>query len=170
MPAGAQRFDGLDGIRGVCTLFVAYAHFGLWGCGWTAMECFFVLSGFLTRVLLQDREVAPSFGEYLKRFYVRRVLRLFPVLYLYLLILLLASPLIPAHHRVVQQVPYAALYVFNFWILSTHHTGSSMLDHLWSLGVEEQFYLLWPLLLGLLPRRHLPKLLLGCWCWRCCHA
>lgn len=156
------RIGGLDGIRGVCTLFVAYAHLGLWGCGWVAMECFFVLSGFLiTRILIQDRARAPNFGEYLKRFYVRRALRLFPVLYLYLTLVLLFSPLIPPEQNVAEQVPYAALYVFNLWILTDAHTGTPMLDHLWSLAVEEQFYLMWPLLLGLVPTRHIPKLLVS---------
>lgn len=148
------RIEGLDGIRGLATLAVIYAHLGLLGFGWIAMESFFVLSGFLiTRVLLQDQAVAPTFAIYLKRFYVRRVLRVFPVYYGYLLVLTLLTPVLPPQDEVGTQLPYAYAYIFNFYILSDAHTGTKLLDHLWSMCVEEQFYLVWPLLIALLPGR-----------------
>jgi peptidoglycan/LPS O-acetylase OafA/YrhL len=148
------RIAGLDGIRGIATLAVIYAHLGLLGCGWIAMECFFVLSGFLiTRVLLNDQSVAPTFGVYLKRFYLRRILRVFPVYYGYLLLLTLLTPVLPPGDEIGRQLPYAYSYVFNFFILYDGHTATKLLDHLWSMCVEEQFYLVWPLLIALLPGR-----------------
>lgn len=149
-----NRIVGLDGIRGLATLVVIYAHLGLLGFGWVAMESFFVLSGFLiTRVLLHDQAVAPSFGVYLKRFYLRRVLRVFPVYYGYLLVLTLLLPVLPAEDEIGRQLPYAYSYVFNFFILFDAHQGTKLLDHLWSMCVEEQFYLIWPLLIAMLPGR-----------------
>jgi peptidoglycan/LPS O-acetylase OafA/YrhL len=153
------RIPGLDGLRAISILIVLCAHsagtrnvpswlhvsvFGDLG-----VRTFFVISGFLITTLL--------LAEYGKRgrislgdFYIRRVYRIFPAFYVYLAILLIITALgwieLPAH-----DVAFAATYTMNF-----HAERTWWLGHLWSLAVEEQFYLLWPFALSVLrPQRAL---------------
>ena len=94
--SGAARqahIEGLDGLRGIALLMVVIAHLYLLNIGWVGMQSFFVLSGFLiTRVLLMDRDRAPTFGSYLKRFYIRRLWRILPLYYGYLAVMLVITP------------------------------------------------------------------------------
>jgi len=161
-PRGAARFEGLDGLRGVAMLMVIACHLQLINIGWTGLQSFYVLSGFLiTRVLLKDHECASGFGDYLKRFYIRRFLRVFPIYYAYLLVLTVAMMFAPGLRAVREQLPYAYLYVYNFCHLRAHYAPTRTLDHLWSLSVEEQFYLIWPFVIALVPRRAIQPLLLA---------
>lgn len=158
-----QRSARLDALRGLALALVLLYHLNLLGVGWVGVQLFFVLSGFLiTRQLLELRARRP-FGEYLQRFHGRRLLRIFPVYFLYLLILLACLPLLPAsqHDAVATQWPYAASFSYNWRGMTRFHEPTWFLDHFWSLAVEEQFYLVWPLLLYLVPRRGLPYLLAG---------
>jgi len=136
----------LDGLRAIAVLAVMSWHYVLPGVkgGFLGVDIFFVLSGFLiTRLLLE--EWALTGGIHLGRFYLRRALRLFPALFLLLLLML---PFVPRIWTV-----YSLLYVTNWGILAGK-LGSCAIMQLWSLSVEEQFYLLWPpLLLGLLALR-----------------
>jgi peptidoglycan/LPS O-acetylase OafA/YrhL len=153
------RIPGLDGLRAVSILIVLYAHgLGTHGMpslpqvkvfGDLGVRTFFVISGFLITTLLV--------GEYEKRgrislrdFYIRRVYRIFPAFYVYLAAILAVAALgwiaLPPI-----DVVFAATYAMNF-----HAERTWWLGHLWSLAVEEQFYLLWPLALAVLrPRRAL---------------
>jgi peptidoglycan/LPS O-acetylase OafA/YrhL len=146
----------LDGLRGVAISMVMlfHLHGPLFKGGYVGVGLFFVLSGFLiTALLVQEWEehAAISF----RRFYARRALRLLPALYTLLAVYLvalnvagLAEPLTErAENQPWQPALYAGTYVSNW----TRGLGVPMgaLAHTWSLSIEEQFYVLWPLLLGL---------------------
>ena len=143
----------LDGLRAVAVLAVMSWHYVLPGVkgGFLGVDIFFVLSGFLiTRLLIEEWELTA--GIHLGRFYLRRMLRLFPALFLLLLVTL---PFVPRIWTV-----QALLYVTNWGILSGKLPSCAIMQ-LWSLSVEEQFYLVWPpLLLGLLALRT-PRRIVG---------
>ena len=142
---------GLDGLRGIAVILVMLFHYRLYdfgeigvGVGWVGVQLFFVLSGFLiTRILLADRE--HSLSAYLKKFYWRRSLRIFPLYYAYLLALTLAFLLLNFPPTLGEKAPWLYSYTYNYTRLSPAWTHSIFFTHLWSLSVEEQFYLLWPL-------------------------
>jgi peptidoglycan/LPS O-acetylase OafA/YrhL len=141
-------------------LLVLLHHQGLIGFGWVGVQIFFVLSGYLiTRMLWRDRE-AP-FRSYLRDFWGRRVLRTFPLFFGFLAVMavgVLAGKLGPA---VKNALPFLATYTFNF--LPSFQASPSIyyFGHLWSLCVEEQFYLLWPLLIYAVRFRGLRPLLIA---------
>ena len=143
----------LDGLRAVAVLAVMSWHYVLPGVkgGFLGVDIFFVLSGFLiTRLLVEEWELSSRI--HLGRFYLRRMLRLFPALFLVLLVTL---PIVP---RI--WTGYALLYVTNWGILAGKLNSCAIMQ-LWSLSVEEQFYLVWPpLLLGLLALR-VPRRVIG---------
>lgn len=160
---------GLDGIRAIAFLLVFSLHTDYVYIGWVGVQLFFVLSGFLiTDILLRMKEKF-SAGDYFKKFYGRRFLRIFPLYYLYLLIMfILTTILISLEYRInymqlfKEQLPYALAYVYNFFNASSAYSRESwLIGHLWSLSVEEQFYIFWPLLIFLTPKKHLKKLFLA---------
>jgi len=116
----------------------------LWG-----VECFFVLSGFLiTLIILKDKETSASIPTALGHFYTRRVLRIFPAYYLTLFLLLFLAD------GSGGAVLIHALYFTNIYG-SIHNEWLSPGGHFWSLALEEQFYVFWPLLVLTLPIRKL---------------
>jgi peptidoglycan/LPS O-acetylase OafA/YrhL len=152
----------LDGVRAVAVLWVMAFHFrdaeralptrG----GFLGVDIFFVLSGFLiTVLLLEERRSTGSirFGS----FYARRALRLLPALFTVIAFWLAWVSLFDqgVAHRAYREAIAAALYGENwFHGLSSFHAGlPTGLAHTWSLSIEEQFYILWPVLLWLLLRR-----------------
>ena len=153
---------GLDAIRAIAILMVFLFHAGALACGYLGVHLFFVLSGFLiTGILIKTKE--QNLGSFLTGFYGRRILRIFPVYYLYLLIMFLIT-LIPFSlsakpadelHILKSQLPYAISYIYDFYHASSAFIASRFLTHFWSLAVEEQFYLIWPLLIFIIPNRHL---------------
>ncbi len=157
------RLVGLDGLRGLAMLLVILVHLNLFGAGWVGLSSFFVLSGFLiTRILFDDIAGTDRLGECLKRFYIRRTLRVFPIYYLYLSILLVLGLFVEVVHRQTSgELPYAFAYVYNLFLTTDKHHGTHLLDHLWSLSVEEQFYLLWPLVVYFVGRKRLPIVLVA---------
>jgi peptidoglycan/LPS O-acetylase OafA/YrhL len=150
------RIEGLDGLRGVSVLLVMLVHTGLVGCGWIGVQIFFVLSGFLiTRILLEAKQQG-SARRYFGHFYLRRSLRIFPAYYGYLVLVTLgawlAQPVLA--DGLSRIAPYLYTYTYNYGLLLAENPpDSKWLVHLWSLQAEEQFYLVWPLLLWLLPQR-----------------
>lgn len=138
--------------------------------GWCGVDLFFVLSGFLITGILLDARPARGTGElgqYFTSFYARRTLRIFPLHYALLALFLVVVPLLPhAGSGVIAREigEYAQLapdqwwfwaYLGNFYFASHGFAGHGIPDVLWSLAIEEQFYLAWPVVVLLLPRRSL---------------
>lgn len=147
----------LDGIRFIAVALVLFDH---WMAsrvelplGALGVTIFFVLSGFLiSRILLASKDKLshlPEHGlkKYLRVFYIRRTLRIFPVYYLTLFVLFAVN-----EPPVRRTFGWLALYATNIY-MAYHATWMGTVDHLWSLAVEEQVYLFFPLLLFLVPRR-----------------
>src|SRR5208337_4189358 len=149
----------LDGIRALAVIAVMIQHFDPGTVRWiklghVGVRVFFVLSGFLiTGILLQARQSAEIDGlskwRVLRNFYARRFLRIFPIYYLVILVTWVAGI---AEMR--ESVGWNLSYLSNFYFYQ-RGTGNYSVTHLWSLAVEEQFYLLWPLLILFLPRKWL---------------
>jgi peptidoglycan/LPS O-acetylase OafA/YrhL len=155
-----QHIAGLTGLRGVAALLVIGFHYFLVDFGWVGVQIFFVLSSYLiTGILLRQTEAAPRvfFGN----FYGRRLLRIFPLYYAFLLIvgLLVLSPLDTSNLGAAW--PYAMTHTYNIAVGVEESQRNFFFTHLWSLNVEEQFYLLWPLLIYFTPRALLPRVLVG---------
>ena len=147
----------LDAFRGCCIAAVFLAHTGALDCGWIGVQAFFVLSGFLiTESLLESLDGEPGPRAYFLGFYARRVLRIFPAYLAYILLPPLVCGLFdsPASDLVLynfwQHAPYLLTFTENFHRLADLF-NNALYSHLWSLSIEEQFYLLWPLLLFFLP-------------------
>lgn len=157
-PAGRQLrpIPALDGIRAFAVLGTAAVHlmpFAVPG-GFVGVDVFFVLSGFLiSSLLIGEFEYRQSID--LRRFYARRLRRLYPALLALLALYVVWIAIRHATHPVridVITIAVSALYVQNLVGVIGHHVPWQV-DHLWSLSVEEQFYLAIPLLLVLLLRR-----------------
>lgn len=151
----------LDGLRAVACLLVILFHAApgaLLRGGFLGVDVFFVLSGYLiTRSLMaeQDRHGAIAIG----RFYLHRAIRLTPALLLFLAAYVMIAPLVWPGHAHWQGAGLAALYLTDY---TYPLLGEPLyLRHTWSLAAEEQFYLIWPLLLPLVIRSGRPLLLLG---------
>lgn len=148
---------GLDGLRALSVMLVIVAHAGFQSVvpGGLGVTIFFFISGFLITNLLISEAVQAGRND-IGRFYVRRYLRLTPELYAYLLVCLIGSALF---FRVeIWAFVASALYFMNYHLLFSAAATSGppnpfVLGHLWSLAVEEHFYLAFPLLFLLLFRR-----------------
>ena len=143
----------LTGLRAVAIVIVVARHageaagIGAFSFGFAGVDIFFVLSGFLITSLLVG-EHARTGRVLLRQFYIRRALRLLPALAAFLVAMLALVPILqPASLRrpLLHSVWISALFVGN--IAKTLHRPEFVLHHMWSLGMEEQFYLVWPVLL-----------------------
>jgi peptidoglycan/LPS O-acetylase OafA/YrhL len=164
----------LDGLRGLAVLAVMLLHFttemtpaagslaaGLRGAmqfGWVGVDLFFVLSGFLiTGILVDNRRSERFFGA----FYARRALRILPVYYAALIVVFHVLP------RVYGQLaPPSDATELSFWLFAANvrdmpHDLAKVVGHFWSLAIEEQFYLLWPLVIVLCSRARAQWIALG---------
>ena len=164
----APRFyPALDGIRAVAVTMVLIIHYlpGVFPFAWLGVQPFFVLSGFLiTGILFESIDDPHRF----RNFYARRALRIFP-LYYALLALWTAIALL-THGPIYGYYALCLVYLQNFLLLLTHGqipeilvTGSGLrfgaLGPLWTLAIEEQFYLIWPVLVfAVRDRRRLMQL------------
>lgn len=146
----STHLPALDGLRAVAVFTVIVYHFGITAVpGDLGVSAFFVLSGFLiTWLLLKEHAVAGTVS--LRQFYARRMLRIFPAYYAFLAVSFAID-----HFR---GQPWgtglglsSVFYVVNYYNALNGHPTTSI-THAWSLGIEEQFYLLWPMLLLLLLR------------------
>lgn len=145
-----MRNLSLDGLRGIAIIAVILHHGSLFRGGWAGVDVFFVLSGFLiTGILRRDRD-SPG---YWKRFYVKRASRILPPL-----LLLIAAVTIKTHPPARSVLAYV-FFMGNF--ASFTRFGIYDLGILWSLAVEEHFYLFFPFAVRYLSRRHLLQLLLA---------
>lgn len=172
------RIPELDGVRGVAILLVLVHHFaglpfqaapGLaaacagraLGMTWSGVDLFFVLSGFLIGGILIDQKGARGF---FKAFYLRRACRIFPLYTLWLLFFAALLALQARHpgsdligRLAGGDLPFwsYALYIQNILMAGAGSFGSRFMSHTWSLAVEEQFYLVLPFVVWLLPSRRL---------------
>lgn len=155
-----SHLPSLDGLRALAVFMVVLYHLQIPGIsGSTGVLMFFVLSGFLITWLLLNEE--ERFGTVsLRLFYYRRSLRIMPAFYVYWG-LFVGSLLVLSKELVITQAICSFLYVNNYYqaIFGDPNTG---LSHTWSLGVEEQFYLLWPITFLLL-RDNVRRLRLLAW-------
>lgn len=145
----------IDGLRAIAILSVLLYHFdfALFSGGFVGVDVFFVISGFLITRLILDETQNSRFR--FKRFYLRRVRRLFPALFVTLLATFIAATLIFSPEdleKLSGSLVYALLSASNifFWLETGYFDTSAALKpllHTWSLSVEEQFYLIWPALL-----------------------
>jgi len=140
-----RYIPSLDGLRGLGSFLVIATHYGYSQEGWIGLEFFFVLSGFLiTSILLTERN--SRFGEYLGRFYWRRLLRTFPPYFGYLFICGIVYMCVRQPRGFLDVLPSLATYWYNFEFLFNPTRSPFVFWHLWSMSVEEQFYLVWPFL------------------------
>ncbi|MCU1588078.1 MAG: hypothetical protein JWN31_1571, partial [Frankiales bacterium] len=161
----ARRLSSLDGIRGVAIVLVIVSHgWGNLRGGDEGVIAFFVLSGYLITTLLLNEQARTGTID-LRAFYLRRAARILPAMWLTLLVatvlLLVVLPQVVAVYVIKVTVLPALLFLANvaavIWWNPSH---SAFLTVMWSLALEEQFYLLWPLLLRRALVRHGPLWLL----------
>lgn len=186
-PAHASKrrstyIPALDGVRGLAILLVLMFHFTvvdssaksfrglalhLTNAGWVGVDLFFVLSGFLITSILYE---AKNTDGFFRNFYMRRVLRIFPLYY---------GALFVAFVVVAQFTPVVVSHEWALWLYLTNYfapRGAGFI-HFWSLAVEEQYYLVWPAVVFLLGRRALMRVCgvmivaaLGFRIWRTMHG
>lgn len=145
-----QYNPALDGIRALSVLAVVMFHCEVPAArgGFIGVDVFFVLSGYLITSLLEAEYRSGGIG--VGRFYARRAWRLYPSLLLMLAAYAVLAPWLWPTEKPWLSVALAALYVYDYALAFWHLQFT--VGHTWSLGVEEKFYLLWPLLLPLLLR------------------
>lgn len=164
-----RRIPSLDGFRAVAVLLVIGSHVVLshsnstedtgilanFYIGGAGVRIFFVISGFLiTYLLLTERSITGKVD--LGAFYIRRVLRIFPAFYCYLIALSILNSFLDLDISALHFLS-AALYLHNFYFWGSNW----FINHTWSLAVEEQFYLIWPFIFVLIGR------LKKNWIWFC---
>lgn len=164
--SGGSRIRELDGLRGIAFMLVTIGHafpdyselLGT-GLGEAGVQVFFVLSGLLiTRILIKERRRAEAGGVDKRRclfnFYVRRFIRLTPLLYVVLMISILLGV-----DSVLSSWPWQFTYLSN--VHDCLYGPGGWGANLWTLAVEEQFYLVWPWLVFFVPQKRLPGLFIG---------
>ncbi|MFD2999151.1 acyltransferase family protein [Pontibacter toksunensis] len=152
-----EYYKQLDGLRCLAVGGVLLQH---WvnpkiinpvGPGFFGVTLFFVISGFLiTEILLKQKDKGLDRGILIKNFFIRRSLRILPIYFLLIFFL------IAIDYELSRDVSsYLLTYTFNFWNAFTGEYGSRAVSHLWSLCVEEQFYLIWPFFIILVLNKRL---------------
>jgi Predicted acyltransferases len=164
-----ERVPALDGLRGCAALFVLLFHFTMqlgdasglpttalktvFLFGWSGVDLFFVLSGFLITGLLLG---AKGSSNYFRVFYARRMLRILPLYYFALFLLFTVPVVIRLPATAGFATPLRDQLWFWFYLQNYHFLGprfAGLSGPLWSLAIEEQFYLVWPFVVFVLPRK-----------------
>ena len=160
-PRGIRYIPAIDGLRAVAVIAVLLYHLGIsWiPGGFLGVDLFFVISGYvITRLLLDS--IQQSGGLDLRAFYIARIRRLLPpLLFMIITTALFVSLWAPdTIKRFLTDAPFSIFGAMNWWLVFRHTDyfeaigRPPLLQHTWSLGVEAQFYLLWPLILLLVLR------------------
>jgi peptidoglycan/LPS O-acetylase OafA/YrhL len=165
-----SRIPALDGVRGLAILVVLVHNVAslqelgtslplkLFGAataaGWAGVQLFFVLSGFLITGILLD---ALGSERFLRTFYLRRTLRIFPLYYAVVAVAIVLVPVFPGTERWAALADQNQKYYWTYTLNWFDAYGGAIpgLSHFWSLAVEEQFYLVWPLVVSVLAGRRL---------------
>ena len=157
-----QYIAPIDGLRAIAVIAVLLYHLGVKQIpgGFLGVDLFFAISGYvITRLILDSIETANALD--LRQFYFARVRRLLPALLFILIVTLLAVALFApdAIHRVISDLPYVLTGSNNWHLVALHQDyfqsagRPPLLQHTWSLSVETQFYIVWPVALYLIWRR-----------------
>ncbi|MBN1946765.1 MAG: acyltransferase [Bradymonadales bacterium] len=172
------HLPALDGVRGAAILAVVAMHsIALSGVeagdgqlerlvqqvgmkGWAGVDMFLVLSGFLVTWILLKNRGQPG---YFRSFYLRRALRIFPLYYLFLAVVLVILPSLvtvgPIYQEALDEPWWHWCYLTNIQILLQGRFASPVIDHVWMLAVELHFYAIWPFVVLFVPARRLRKVL-----------
>ncbi|WP_213767077.1 acyltransferase [Caballeronia sp. dw_19] len=149
-----MRYEpSLDGLRAVAVCSVLVFHFSsAWlPGGWVGVDIFFVLSGYLITTILTNE--MDRYGNIdLKRFYINRFLRLAPAFACVLAFVVVRAALthnVEHRHAILEAAAIASVYLMN-WSRAFHWLPEDIIGHTWSLSMEEQFYILWPISMMLL--------------------
>jgi peptidoglycan/LPS O-acetylase OafA/YrhL len=151
-----RRVPELDALRGIAALMVMSLHLGLgtqYAVLATAVDLFFVLSGYLITRIILDHDTRRGF---LAAFYARRVLRIWPIYFAALIVFIVVNPFLP-HKQRTTGLPYFLTFTQfapHYWFARPPRFGG-LFAHTWTLAAEEQFYVLWPLVAVLFGRRAL---------------
>jgi len=150
-------------MRGVAIFLVILVHlfrYYKWlSFGWMGVDLFFVLSGFLITGILVDTRTNSG---YYKNFLVRRILRIFPLYYFFLIVFFIGFPLLSLHDH-IKYYSYLNSNQFWFWayiqnwlfVTDTTYPEINIISHFWSLAIEEQFYIFWPIVIFFFSGRNL---------------
>jgi peptidoglycan/LPS O-acetylase OafA/YrhL len=171
-----RHIPALDGLRGLAILMILFHHFLRFGglqpavfldklyykityAGWMGVDLFFVLSGFLITGILYDTRREHHF---FRSFYMRRFLRIFPLYYGFLAFFFIILPLInspgPEYEMLRNKQVWYWTYLTNIDMAINGWPTFRAIGHFWSLAIEEQFYLFWPLLVFCFRRRSFCRL------------
>ena len=173
---GAGYVPEVDALRAIAMSMVALFHCRFLPLGWMGVWLFFVISGFsVCTCLLASTRHTTSTRSLIQHFYARRCLRIWP-LYFSFIALNVVFLIAAAKTRFLGEVPYQVVFLYNLKTIFTHYTDAtrwSSFMPLWTLSVEQQFYLLFPLLFMLRTRRDVALALalivllspIGRWMW-----
>jgi peptidoglycan/LPS O-acetylase OafA/YrhL len=177
--ATKEYFEVVDGLRGASmmatvlihmnlTIFKVpafIAHFGLHG--------FYILSAFLiSTILYKEKEKFGAFKPYAKNFYIKRFLRIFPVYYAYIIFMVIVGVILKATHNgdpfgIIYELKHFGINLITFtynykdifaFIQGLNHHASNLFPHLWSISIEEQFYLFIPAIIFFLSKEQIRKM------------
>ena len=150
-------YNQINGIRFIAVIFVIFHHTlgneieNIFNFGFFGVNLFFVLSGFLiSEKLILEKLKGTTTKILIKNFFIKRVLRIFPLYFLYLMICYLLVPNEFSHYTF-----WLITFSINFWITLNNELTFWYLTHLWSIALEEQFYLIWPFIIIYIPTQKL---------------
>lgn len=175
-----KYIPAFDGIRGLFSLIIISHHLPVlflrvpFSIGWELLQIFFVMSGFLITMILLKEKAKYPFKEYGRRFYLKRIYRIFPLYFGYLFLMVLIGFLtrdikafdsIGIWRDLQQNWAYLFTYTYNLKEIFNLTSGvnfnmSPIFTHLWSLSLEEQFYVFFPLIVYFLSEKNLKRLLI----------
>lgn len=152
MNSNTGYIKSLDGLRAIAIILVMSFHAEITYFGWFGVQLFFVLSGYLiTGILWKEKQQVSPLSFKFKKFWVRRSLRIFPLYFGYLFFISLTYIFFHFPSYYSNYVPYLFTYTFNYTRSFPQWQGNPLFTHLWSLSIEEQFYLFFPLIMFLCP-------------------